>query len=145
MRFFQILSLAAIATFLSSVWGTQPIDLGLADSYAILAGSTVTSTGTIGTKITGALVGFPPALINGTIHAGTATANDAQTSLVTAFNALAGKPYNVDLTSQNLGGMDLVAGVYKFDIEALLTGVLTLDANGDASAVWVFQTGTFLL
>jgi len=40
--------------------------------------------------------------------------------------------------------MTLPPGVYKFDAAAALTGDLTLDANGDISATWVFQIGTEL-
>ena len=44
----------------------------------------------------------------------------------------------------DLGGMTLPPGVYKFDAAATLTGDLTLDANGDINATWVFQIGSEL-
>ena len=44
----------------------------------------------------------------------------------------------------DLGGMTLPPGVYKFDAAAALTGDLTLDANGDINATWVFQIGSEL-
>jgi hypothetical protein len=37
--------------------------------------------------------------------------------------------------------MILLPGVYKFTSEAQLTGTLTLNANGDPDAEWVFQVG----
>lgn len=43
-----------------------------------------------------------------------------------------------------MGGLTLLPGVYKFDAAAGLTGDLTLDAQGDEKATWVFQIGTSL-
>ena len=129
-----------------------PLDLGLAESYAILAGSTVTSTGVVGTVITGnigifpgsAITGFPPAVLNGAVTIYGASGS-AQGDLTTAYNTLAGKAFNTTLSNQDLGGMTLLPNVYKFDAAAALNGQLTLDARGDAAAVWVFQIGTSLL
>ena len=44
----------------------------------------------------------------------------------------------------DLGGLTLTPGVYKFDAQAALTGDLTLDAEGDEMATWVFQIGSEL-
>ena len=129
----------------------QPIDLGNAASFAVLAGSTVTNTGA--SVITGNLgvspglsvTGFPPGLVNGgTIHAGDAVALAAQTSLVIAYNAAAGLAPNSNLTGQDLGGLTLTPGVYFFQSSAQLTGTLTLNALGDPNAVFVFQIGSTL-
>ena len=43
-----------------------------------------------------------------------------------------------------MGGLTLSEGVYKFDAAAELTGALTLNANEDPNAVWVFQIGSSL-
>jgi hypothetical protein len=40
--------------------------------------------------------------------------------------------------------MTLVPGVYCFDTSAQLTGTLTLNAQGNPNAVWIFQVGTTL-
>jgi hypothetical protein len=48
------------------------------------------------------------------------------------------------LTGQDLGGMTLTPGVYCFASSAQLTGTLTLDAQGDPNAVFIFQTGSTL-
>eukprot|EP01032_Pedospumella_encystans_P027940 gene27940-31562_t len=127
---------------LSNIRGEQPVDLGDAELYAVLADSTITNTGS--TVITGSvglspgtsITGFPPATYDGTLDSNNPAAAAAQTALNDAYTILAAKPYNTDLTSQNLGGMTLTPGVYKFTAEAVLTGVLTLDASGDAYAVW---------
>jgi type VI secretion system secreted protein VgrG len=52
--------------------------------------------------------------------------------------------YTTDLTGQNLGGLTLTSGVYRFADAAQLTGTLTLDAQGNNNAYWVFQIGTAL-
>jgi hypothetical protein len=125
--------------------------LGSAQSFAVLAGSTVTNTGL--TVVTGnlgvspgtAVTGFPPGIvIGGSIHAGDAVAAQAQTDLTTAYNNLVGQPCNSNLTGQDLGGLTLTPGVYCFNSSAQLTGILTLDAGGNANAVFIFQIGSTL-
>jgi cysteine-rich repeat protein len=125
--------------------------LGNAQSFAVLGGSTVTSTGS--TSVFGdlgvdpglAVTGFPPGLVsNGTIQAGTAVTLQAQNDTTTAYIALAAQSPTLDLTGQDLGGQTLVPGVYHFASSAQLTGALTLDALGDPAAVFVFQIGSTL-
>ena len=42
----------------------------------------------------------------------------------------------------DLGGTTLTPGVYCFASTAQLTGTLTLDAQGNPGAVWVFEIGS---
>lgn len=126
--------------------------LGTAASFAVLAGSTVTDTGTsvvngdLGVAPGSAVVGFPPGIVTppGTQYVGDATALQAQLDVTAAFNAVAGQPCDVNLTGQDLGGLTLTRGVYCFDTSAQLTGNLTLDAEGSADAVFIFQIGSTL-
>jgi hypothetical protein len=125
--------------------------LGTAQSYAVLAGSTVTNTGPsviggdLGLSPGTAVTGFPPGTVSGgTIHAADAAALSAQSSLTTAYNALAGQSCTQDLTGQDLGGKVLTPGVYCFSSSAALTGSLTLNAGGNAAAVFIFKTGSTL-
>jgi hypothetical protein len=87
--------LLVISTFAKS---DSSVNLGTAGSYAVLAGSTVTNTGSSvltgnlgvwpGTAVTGF---FPPGMVNGgTIHAGDAAAAQAQRDLTTAYNQAMG-------------------------------------------------------
>ena len=125
--------------------------LGAAQTFAVLGGSTVTNTGSsvitgdLGVSPGSAVTGFPPGLVSGgTIHAADAVALQAQNDTITVSNSLAGQACTSDLTGQDLGGLTLVPGVYCFSTSAQLTGVLTLNAGGVASAVWVFKTGSTL-
>lgn len=126
--------------------------LGTAQSFGVLGGSTVTNTGP--TVITGdlgvwpglAITGFPPGIvIGGTTHAGDAVAQQAQSDVTTAYNAIAGMAPTQVLTGTDLGGLTLTPGVYFFASSAFLTGTLTLDAQGDPNAHFIFQMGSTLI
>jgi type VI secretion system secreted protein VgrG len=150
---------AAIIGMVTILFGASPASaqtapsLGSADSFAVLAGSTVTNTGTsvitgdVGVSPGGAITGFPPGiLVAGTIHSGDSVATAAQASVITAYNNLAGQtcPAPNNLTGQNLGNRTLIPGVYCYATSAQLTGTLTLDAQANPAAVFIFQIGTTL-
>jgi Ice-binding-like/Putative Ig domain len=151
------LHLAAGAGLAALLCGATPASaqtapsLGSAQSFAVLAGSTVTSTGSstvsgdLGVSPGSAVTGFPPGIVtSGTIHTADALALSAQNSVTTAYTALANQPCTSDLTGQDLGGKTLTAGVYCFSSSAQLTGTLRLDAQGNAAAVFIFQIGSTL-
>src|ERR1700694_6304850 len=91
-------------------WAQSAPPLGSAQSFAVLAGSTVTTTGP--TVITGdlgvspgtAVTGFPPGIVNGAQHKADAVALKAKTDLVTGYNDAAGQTPFVDKTSCGLRG-----------------------------------------
>ena len=124
---------------------------GAAQTYAVLGASTVTNTGPsviggdLGLSPGTSVTGFPPGtVVGGAIHAGDAAALSAQSSLTTAYNSAAGQSCTQDLTGQDLGGKVLTPGVYCFSTSAQLTGSLTLNGQGNASAVWIFKVGSTL-
>jgi Ice-binding-like/PEP-CTERM motif len=142
---FLLLPLLVLSAYADS------INLGTAGSYAVLAGSTVTNTGS--SVLTGnlgvwpgtAVTGFPPGMVTGgTIHAGDAAAAKAQGDLTTAYNAAMGLSPTATLTGKDLGNMVLTPGVYFFASSAQLTGTLTLNNLGNPNAVFVFQIGSTL-
>jgi hypothetical protein len=121
-------------------------------TFAVLGGSTVTNTGTtliggnVGLSPGSSITGFPPGLVNGTIHTTDAFAAQAQVELTTAFNTAMGLacPGGNVLTGLDLGGLTLTPGVYCFSSSAQLTGTLTLNALGNPNAEFIFQIGTTL-
>lgn len=125
--------------------------LGQANSFSVLGGSTVTNTGptvvlgNLGLSPGLSVIGFPPGIVTGgSIHISDALAQGAQNDATTAYIALAGQASNTDLSGQDLGGLTLTSGVYSFSSAAQLTGTLTLDAQGDPAAVFIFQMGSSL-
>jgi len=129
----------------------SPVDLGLAENFAILAASTVTSavdttvTGNIGVYPGTAVTGFGPGVIKGNFDLGNTEAMEAQASLLAAYQMAAAKNQTALLSGTDLGGLTLTPGVYRFDTTAALNGVLTLNASGIPDASWTFQIGSALL
>jgi type VI secretion system secreted protein VgrG len=153
MRLVGICIVALAMSPLSSYASLVSVDLGMADPFAVLAGSTVTNTGAttvhgnLGVWPGTAVTGFPPGIISGgTMHDSDAVAMQAQSDLTTAYNVAAGAACGSGniLTGQNLGGLTLTPGVYCFTSSAQLTGTLTLNALGNANAVFIFQIGSTL-
>ena len=145
-----ILSIAAFAAVLGCPTAGFASILDMADTFAVLAGSTVTNTGSstvtgdIGVWEGSSVTGYGSITHTGALHEADLVAELAQSSLTTAYNGLAAMPFTSDLTGQDLGGLTLTSGVYNYDSSAQLTGTLNLDAQGNDNAYWVFQIGTAL-
>ena len=126
------------------------VNLGTADSFAVLAGAGITNTGA--TTITGDVGSFPTitqtgfgtVTLNGMNHMGDAVTQQAKIDLVTAYNDAAGRtPITV---GTELGGVTLTTGAYNSAAGTFqITGTLTLDAEGDPNAVFIFQTASTLI
>jgi len=132
--------------------GMLPIDLSCAEPFAILAGSTIVSTGPsivngdMGLSPGSALVGFPPGINNGTIHIDPVAAA-AKLCLTAAYIEGQGRSLNRISLPGQLGGLTLAPGLYSNSSTTGISGtgangILTLDAQGDANAVWIFQIGS---
>ena len=74
------------------------VDLGSASSYTVIGGSAVTSTGftvlngNLGLSPGSAVTGFPPGIVNGSVHVGDAAAGLAKSDLGVAYvNAAASR------------------------------------------------------
>jgi hypothetical protein len=130
----------AIATF---------VDLGAAESFAVLGGQSVTNTGPsvitgdLGVSPGTSITGFPPGLLIGALHPTDAVASQAQTDLTVGYNNAAGQAPDASIAG-DLGGQTLVPGVYNAASSIGLTGTLTLNAQGNPNSVWVFQIGSTL-
>ncbi len=151
-RILANLAVAALLCVSATTLAQAPPSLGQAGSFSILGGSAISNTGSsvvtgdlgIWPNTASSITGFPPGVVVGTVHAGDAVAQQAQSDLTTAYNDLAGRSCGTTLTGTDLGGLTLTPGVYCFTSVAQLTGTLTLDAQGNANAVFIFQIGTSL-
>jgi hypothetical protein len=148
------IALAMLAVFaLPTAAQAAPVGLGTADPFVVLGGTKVTNVGpsvlngNLGISPGTELEGFGlPAVINGSTHATDEVAAQAQLDLTTAYDAAAGQPVLPanDLSGEDLGGLKLAPGTYRYNAAALMTGALTLDAEGDPNAEFVFQIGSQL-
>jgi uncharacterized protein (TIGR03437 family) len=79
------------------------------------------------------------------MHAGGVTAAQAIADLTTAFGDAAGRTVGPITAAGNLGGQTLAPGLYKSTSSlAISSGNLTLDAQGNANAVFIFQMASTL-
>jgi hypothetical protein len=141
--------------------GPDPVDLGESERFAILAHTAITNvpasaiTGDIAlSPTTGSFIGVTQEQITGSTFAVDASGpagsypaasmlTVAKGDLTTAFNDAAGRTVDPIAVSGNLGGQTLFPGLYKSVGSLEITaGDLTLDAGGNADAVWIFQIAT---
>jgi hypothetical protein len=124
--------------------------LGSAQSFSVLAGAAVSSTGAtaihgaVGVAPGIAMTGLAAASIDGMVHSGDALALQAQADADAASGFLTGLAFTRDLSGQDLGGLTLTSGIFLLSSFAQLTGTLVLDAQHKANALFVFQIGTTL-
>lgn len=115
-------------------------------------GCTYTETGSNVGTVNGKIYTAPPPPTVGCPTEGTTTtfaiATQAATDALAAYNSLtpASRPGGTDPGAGQLGGLVLAPGIYKSASGSfLITGSdLTLDAQGDANAIWVFQMASSL-
>jgi len=130
---------------------TNTVNLHTADSFAVLAGAGITNTGT--TTITGDVGSFPTlsqsgfgtVTLNGANHAGDSVTQGAKTDLVTAYNDAFGRTPVTTIPTE-LGGHTYTTGIYNSESgEFGITGTLTLDAQNNPDAVFIFKAGSTLV
>ena len=125
-----------------------PVNLASDASFSVLAGSTVTNTGPttmfgdLGLDPGSSVTGAPHAL--GAMHINDGVAIQAKSDLVTAFNDAAGRP-STQLSSADLSGQSFTPGVYNASSSLLFSaGAVTLNAQGDPNAVFIFKVASSL-
>ena len=131
--------------------GPATIDLKSCSTFAILAATTITTTG--GGTIHGDVglfpagsQGIPPAQINGNIYNGGSIAQQAQLDLTAAYNdaSPAHLPGGIDIGDGELGGRVLSPGVYQSAPGSYGITLVDLTLNGGPNDVWVFQMASTL-
>ena len=112
---------------------------GSGGNAVVNTGSTVV-TGDLGVSPGASVSGFPPGSVSGATHVADAVAAQAQADLTTAYNDAASQAPAATVPTE-LGGTTLTPGIYKSTAGTFqITGNLTLDAQGDPNAVFIFQT-----
>ena len=139
-----------LLTIVNGDIGTTAVSTAVTGFHDAGPGCTYTETplnvGTVNGKI---YTAAPPPTV-GCPSEGTATtfaiATQARADALAAYNALVAQPGGPDPGAGNLGSLTLAPGVYTASSGSFMIqgGNLTLDAQGNANAVWVFQMATTL-
>ena len=134
--------------------GQAPIHLGSAASFAVMSTSSIASTGPVIINgdvglAPGTSQGIPPAQINGTIHINDSVITQAQADLLAAYNDAVSRSTNAQTLPGNMGGLTFTPGLYVNSTSVLISGAgannnVTLDAQGDPNAVFIFKMGSTL-
>lgn len=146
--------------------GPKAVDLKSVARFGIIAGVGVSNNAGpsvinnldvgIYPGVRSSITGFPPAtIVGGAMYASDDVAPpgvaamllQAQTDLTAAYIYAAGATAPAPATvSGDLGGQTLAPGIYKststLGINTSSLGNLTLDAQGDVNAVWIFQVAS---
>ena len=144
----------------NSVIGVGLVDMGSVARFGIISGVGVSNNAGFSVinnldvgiypGLRSSVTGFPPAIIvNGAIYASddiappgvAAMLLQAKTDLTNAYLAAEGAVFPAPVTvSGDQGGKTLAPGIYKSTSTLLIqSGNLTLDAQGDLNATWIFQ------
>lgn len=133
--------------------GESAVPLGAAANFAVLAAAAVTNTSTP-TMVTGdlglwpgtSMTNFPPGTVNGATHVNDPAAQAGEAALTIAYNDAAGRVGAFTPAVGNVGGLTFTPGLYRSGTSTEISGGgdLTLDAQGDPNAVFIFQIASTL-
>jgi hypothetical protein len=154
--------LAGNALASDKVWtfttGTQvaqaPINLGSASTFAIMATASISGTGPdqingdVGLN-PGSAQGISPSEVNGSIHVDDQAIITAQSDLRAAYQDAVSRSMTSVSLPGNMGGLTFTPGLYTNSTSVLIQGAgpannVTLDAQGDPNAIFIFQMGSTL-
>uniref|UniRef100_A0AAU7VF50 Ice-binding family protein n=1 Tax=Adineta environmental sample TaxID=1193592 RepID=A0AAU7VF50_9BILA len=154
------LAIAVAASIVySSSAATQYVNgatiFGRCGNFAIQAGTAISFDGVQTTVNTGNVGVSPGTSITGSLQLGTGYTRESNTistqncaaDELTAYGSLKGLNCTNTLVNSDLAGVTLTPGVYcsTSGVFTLSAGSLSLDAQGDASAQFIFQTTTTVI
>lgn len=153
VRLLTAVGFAGLLCGASAAFAQTAPSLGAAQSFAVLGGAAVTSTGAsvlngdLGISPGTAITGFPPGTVNGSTHAADAVAAnarlDALTAPTSAYNNILAQGCTTNYPAIfDVGTLTLTPGVYCFPSSAGITGTVTLDAQNNPNAVFIFKVGS---
>ena len=134
--------------------GPATINLGSAGNFAVMATSSISSIGPVVINgdvglSPGTSQGIPPAQVNGTIHVNDPVVTQAQADLLAAYNDAVSRSTNAQTLPGNMGGLTFTPGLYVNSTSVLISGAgpdnnVTIDAQGNPNAVFIFKMGSTL-
>lgn len=103
-------------------------------------------TGDVGLWPGTSMTNFPPGMVDGTIDVNNTTAQAGEAALAIAYNDAAGRTGAFTPAVGNIGGLTFTPGLYRSGTSTAISGGgnLTLDAQGDPNAVFIFQIASTL-
>ena len=124
----------------------DPVVLGSADSYSVLAVTSVTSTGStslagdLGVSPAGSISGFGPGQgsVAGSTHLNDASSAQAKADMDAAYANLDARMPGTAVAG-DLSGNSFHNGIFYAAAAVTLATSVTLDAEGDPDAVFIFQ------
>ena len=139
---------ALVLAPIGSALAATPVSLGAADSFAVLASTAITNTGT--TTVTGdigassgSITGAGTMVLTGASanHGNDAATAAAQGGLTAAYGdaGAQGAGTDVGTTDLALQTQPMLPGVYSSGSDLSLTGTITLDGGGSYDSVFVFR------
>lgn len=143
-KFLFIITSLALLFFPNKNFAQAP-DLGTASAFTLFTAvgafdnlGATNVTGDIGTDA-GAFNGFPPGTLSGQIHVADATSAQAAIDVDAAYTELTAIPCGSVLGVALGVGQILTPNIYCLGGASTLNGDLTLDAQGDPNALFIFQ------
>lgn len=145
MNKFLLFIITSLFQFTFLNLSTAQVNLGSTYSFAVFTGAGQFSndgatviTGDIGTDV-GAFSGFPPGIVNGTIHVTDAVSAQAAIDVDLAYAELFGTPCGLVLGTSLGNGQLLTPNIDCLGAAATINGNLILDGQNDPNAVFIFQ------
>ena len=152
MRYTSLRLPATVVLLLNSInKAFAQVNLGTAGSFGIVANQAITNTGQ--SVVSGSMglfpnpetsiTGFPPG-ISGDVYAANGVADRAIQDAQTAYTDAMNQESTATISGADLGGQTFVAGTYTSGSAIQITGTVTLNAENNPNALFVFQIGSSL-